>query len=82
MRNVAGTRQTRCRVRLTKITVIGNGYAGLVSGARLAEMGNAVLCFEATPTALKAPFVTDGRNIDPHEPPRASGPEYLVIGRR
>ena len=29
-----------------KITVIGSGYVGLVSGACLAELGNDVLCMD------------------------------------
>ena len=29
-----------------KITVIGSGYVGLITGACLAEVGNDVLCFD------------------------------------
>src|SRR3989338_8488641 len=32
-----------------KITVIGSGYVGLVSGACLAELGNDVLCLDVDP---------------------------------
>jgi UDPglucose 6-dehydrogenase len=32
-----------------KITVIGTGYVGLVSGTCLAEVGNDVLCLDVDP---------------------------------
>ena len=36
-----------------KITVIGTGYVGLVSGACLAEVGNEVLCLDVDPAKIK-----------------------------
>jgi UDPglucose 6-dehydrogenase len=36
-----------------KITVIGTGYVGLVSGACLAEVGNDVLCLDMDPAKIK-----------------------------
>ncbi|MFM2402965.1 MAG: hypothetical protein RL223_845, partial [Pseudomonadota bacterium] len=32
-----------------KITVVGAGYVGLVTGACLAEMGNHVVCLDVDP---------------------------------
>ncbi|WP_153115705.1 UDP-glucose dehydrogenase family protein [Rhodocyclus tenuis] len=36
-----------------KITVIGTGYVGLVSGACLAEVGNDVLCLDVDPAKIR-----------------------------
>ena len=36
-----------------KITVIGTGYVGLVSGACMAEVGNDVLCLDVDPAKIK-----------------------------
>ena len=35
-----------------KITVIGSGYVGLVSGACLAELGNNVICLDVDPRKI------------------------------
>jgi len=35
-----------------KITVIGTGYVGLVTGACLAEVGNEVLCLDRDPAKI------------------------------
>jgi UDPglucose 6-dehydrogenase len=48
-----------------KITVIGTGYVGLVSGTCLAEMGNEVLCLDLD--AKKIAILNDGE-IPIHEP--------------
>jgi UDPglucose 6-dehydrogenase len=48
-----------------KITVIGTGYVGLVSGACLAEVGNDVLCLDLDPAKIK--ILEDG-GIPIHEP--------------
>ncbi len=38
-----------------KVTVIGSGYVGLVTGACLAEMGNHVLCMDLDDDKICAP---------------------------
>lgn len=48
-----------------KITVIGTGYVGLVTGACLAEMGNHVVCFDVD--AAKIALLNEG-GIPIHEP--------------
>ncbi len=48
-----------------KITVVGTGYVGLVSGTCLAEVGNDVLCLDIDPAKIK--ILEDG-GIPIHEP--------------
>ena len=55
-----------------KITVIGAGYVGLVTGACLAEVGNEVLCLDVD--AAKIATLNDG-GVPIHEP----GLESLII---
>ncbi|MCL2658121.1 MAG: UDP-glucose/GDP-mannose dehydrogenase family protein [Betaproteobacteria bacterium] len=54
-----------------KITVIGTGYVGLVSGACLAEMGNDVLCLDLDPNKIQ--ILKEG-GVPIHEP----GIEHIV----
>jgi UDPglucose 6-dehydrogenase len=48
-----------------RITVIGTGYVGLVSGACLADVGNDVLCLDVDPVKIE---VLEGGGIPIHEP--------------
>jgi UDPglucose 6-dehydrogenase len=48
-----------------KITVIGTGYVGLVSGACLAEMGNHVVCLDLDEAKIR---ILEGGDIPIHEP--------------
>jgi UDPglucose 6-dehydrogenase len=48
-----------------KITVIGTGYVGLVSGACLAEMGNHVMCLDVDAAKID---LLNGGGIPIHEP--------------
>ena len=48
-----------------KITVVGSGYVGLVSGACLAEVGNQVLCLDIDPAKIK---ILEEGGIPIHEP--------------
>ena len=48
-----------------KITVVGTGYVGLVTGACLAEMGNHVLCLDVDARKIE---LLNGGGIPIHEP--------------
>ena len=48
-----------------KITVVGTGYVGLVSGTCLAEVGNDVVCLDVDPEKIRT---LEGGGIPIHEP--------------
>jgi UDPglucose 6-dehydrogenase len=48
-----------------KVTVIGTGYVGLVTGACLADVGNEVLCLDVDPSRIAT--LSDGV-VPFHEP--------------
>ncbi|WP_211455054.1 UDP-glucose dehydrogenase family protein [Collimonas antrihumi] len=48
-----------------KITIVGTGYVGLVSGACLAEVGNKVLCLDLDPAKIA---ILENGDIPIHEP--------------
>ena len=48
-----------------KITVVGTGYVGLVSGACLADVGNDVLCLDVDPNKIR---ILEEGGIPIHEP--------------
>lgn len=48
-----------------KITVIGSGYVGLVSGACIADVGNEVLCLDVDPRKIE---ILESGGIPIHEP--------------
>ncbi len=48
-----------------KITVVGTGYVGLVSGTCMAEVGNDVLCLDVDPAKIK---ILEAGGIPIHEP--------------
>ena len=48
-----------------KISMVGTGYVGLVSGACLADVGNHVLCLDLDPAKIA---ILEGGDIPIHEP--------------
>src|SRR5260221_7027441 len=48
-----------------KITIIGTGYVGLVTGACLAELGNDVFCLDVDPNKIA---VLNNGGVPIHEP--------------
>lgn len=48
-----------------KVTVVGTGYVGLVSGACLAEMGNDVVCMDVDASKIRT---LESGAIPIHEP--------------
>ena len=70
-RSRRSTRSHR-RARRMKITMIGTGYVGLVTGTCLAEVGNDVLCLDVD--ARKIAMLERRRRADPRARARADGP--------
>jgi lipopolysaccharide biosynthesis regulator YciM len=60
-----------CRNTSMKITVVGTGYVGLVSGTCLAEVGNDVLCLDVDPA--KDPHPRRRRHPDLRAGPAGNG---------
>ena len=58
-----------------KITIIGTGYVGLVTGACLAELGNDVLCLDVDD---KKVAILNNGGIPIHEP----GLDVIVANNR
>ncbi len=48
-----------------KITIIGTGYVGLVTGACLAEIGNDVFCLDVDPRKIE---ILNNGGVPIHEP--------------
>ena len=70
-RSPRSTRRSPRSARM-KITMIGTGYVGLVTGTCLAEVGNDVLCLDVD--ARKIAMLERRRRPDPRARPRADGP--------
>ena len=62
----------RCGVARMKITMIGTGYVGLVTGTCLAEVGNDVLCLDVD--ARKIEILNARRRADPRARARGDDP--------
>lgn len=58
-----------------KVTVVGSGYVGLVSGACLADVGNDVLCLDVDPDKIA---ILNAGGIPIHEP----GLEAMIARNR
>src|SRR3990167_3889595 len=58
-----------------RVTVVGTGYVGLVTGACMADMGNDVLCLDVDADKIR---LLEGGGIPIHEP----GLEGLVARNR
>src|SRR5690606_9290962 len=56
---------TTSAFHIMKVSVVGTGYVGLVTGACLAEMGNDVLCLDVDPNKIR---ILEEGGIPIHEP--------------